>query len=773
MNQQHRPRLRHDLRVDVGRGGEVFLHSEQQVNLLNDPLYAQLLPRLTGHHTLAEIIEQLQAEIPVAYIHYGLKQLQQQGYLDNDESEPSVGGLSADLAIACHHLRIDPQMAAKRLQTTRVGIRALGSVAAVELATLVQAQGIQTVVIDASPATTMPELELEIVLCDDYLQPELETLNKTALEQGRPWLLTKPAGSRLWLGPLFVPPRTACWACLAQRLRGNRPVETYLGRQTDAVLPLIPPLTLNSASLQTALGIIATAVFKWIVQGQKHPAISDRLLTYDTLAPALQHHAVIRRPQCPCCGRPPTPAGSRQLPLILGHRRKRFTADGGHRTQSPETVFAQYQHQISPLTGVVRAIAKHPHSLDPWQHTYVAKHDFRSIFDDWRSLRANLGGRSGGKGRTAAQAKMSALGEAIERYSAVFQGDEPRRNETYLDLGDAAIHPNDCMNFSPQQYAAREQWNRGCEQPAQHIPVPFDPERQRDWTPVWSLTQAHYRYLPTAYCYFGSPKPAESDAEPDCWADTNGCAAGSTLEEAILQGFMELVERDAIALWWYNRLSKPAVDLASFNDPDFQALQERYATLQRELWVLDITSDLEIPSFVALSRCHNRPTEDILFGFGAHFDAQLAIGRALTELNQILPAVLPSHADGSSRYALGATALNRRWWQTATLANEPYLAPAADGSPQTAADYPKQWSDDLLDDIRLCQKRVENKGLELLVLDQTRPDVGLNVAKVIVPGLRHHWRRLGPGRLYTVPVAMGWCTAALEESALNPWPVPI
>ena len=57
--------------------------------------------------------------------------------------------------------------------------------------------------------------------------------------------------------------------------------------------------------------------------------------------------------------------------------------------------------------------------------------------------------------------------------------------------------------------------------------------------------------------------------------------------------------------------------------------------------------------------------------------------------------------------------------------------------------------------------------MEVLVLDQTRPDFGLPVVKVIVPGLRHFWRRLGPGRLYDVPVALGRLDAPLGESALN------
>jgi ribosomal protein S12 methylthiotransferase accessory factor len=58
--------------------------------------------------------------------------------------------------------------------------------------------------------------------------------------------------------------------------------------------------------------------------------------------------------------------------------------------------------------------------------------------------------------------------------------------------------------------------------------------------------------------------------------------------------------------------------------------------------------------------------------------------------------------------------------------------------------------------------------MEMLVLDQTRPDVGLPVVKVIVPGMRHFWTRYAPGRLYDVPVRMGLQTRPTAESDLNP-----
>ena len=61
--------------------------------------------------------------------------------------------------------------------------------------------------------------------------------------------------------------------------------------------------------------------------------------------------------------------------------------------------------------------------------------------------------------------------------------------------------------------------------------------------------------------------------------------------------------------------------------------------------------------------------------------------------------------------------------------------------------------------------------MELLVLDQTRSDIGLRVVKVIVPGMRHMWKRLGLGRLYDIPVKMGWLKESLTEDKLNPFPM--
>jgi ribosomal protein S12 methylthiotransferase accessory factor len=239
------------------------------------------------------------------------------------------------------------------------------------------------------------------------------------------------------------------------------------------------------------------------------------------------------------------------------------------------------------------------------------------------------------------------------------------------------------------------------------------------------------------------------------------------MQDAILQGFMELVERDATAIWWYNRLRVRAIDITAFGDPYFAHWTAQYAALNRRTWLLDITTDLGIPTVVAVSYRVDKPVQDILFALGSHFDVRIAIGRAMSEMNQFLTAVAHMPADGTGRY-LFDDPCQVEWWSTATLEAHPYLVPDGSIAPAGPADFVDRSTDDLAADVRVCQEIVERAGMEMLVLDQTRPDIGLPVARVVVPGMRHFWPRYAPGRLFDVPVRRGQLPAPTPESDLNP-----
>lgn len=719
------------LRVEVDPQGRVFLVGERERVLLRGALPGRVARLVDGQRTERQIIEALEPDAPAHAVYHALRQLEAEGHVAE-----VVAALSPESAAFWSSLGIDAARAASRLGSTPVSVVTTGGEDPGPVADALGAAGIR-----------QGEGALWIVAARDYLDGELAALDRRARAEGARWMLVKPGGATPWIGPILGFGGGPCWVCLAHRLRANRPVEAFLARAAgrDELSP--PPRAALPAGRQAALSMAAVALARRIAADEWLDP--PRLLAVDLARLRVDEHAVVRRPQCPACGDPYLLAARARRPVALASRPRRFSDDGGYRSETPEETFARHEHLISPLTGVVTTVGplvERDHPLRPVYRAayFVCPPPGAAIDDGHEFARPSLG-----KGRTAAQARAGALCEAIERHSAIFQGDEPIVRATRSELGDAAVPPPALLHFSAEQYRRRDELNRAARDSRREIPLPFDERVAIGWTPAWSLTGERLRYLPAACCYLHAPEPPEARF---CSLDPNGHAAGNCLEEAILQGFLELAERDAVGIWWYGRLRRPAVALDSFGVPYFAALEEHYRSLGFRLWVLDVTNDLGIPAFVAVGR--DREARRVRVGFGCHLEARLGVQRALTELNQLF--------DPADRSAAP-------WGEGP--ADAAFLHPDEEQPARRAGDYPAADSADIADDVRTCVERAARLGLETIVLDQTRPDVGLAAVKVVVPGLRHFWPRLGPGRLYDVPVRLGWLARPLAEAELNPVPL--
>ena len=615
--------------------------------------------------------------------------------------------------------------------------------------------------------------QLEVILVESYLDASLAEMNEAAVVQGRPFLLCKPVGSIVWIGPLVVPGKTACWACLSQRLKTTMPAEYLLRKAGYAFQPTMDARGGSPLAQKAALKQCVKDVARWFAGNTRD--LEGVLTTYDTITPSIERHIVTRWPQCPSCGDPDLlNTWYSSKPDLLVHpkgpdpkrlQQKRPLSDGGFRTVTPEETVQRHLHHISPITGVISHLHKASSSDNDLVQVYDGQYYITPPVEDIRILTKGLTQLSAGKGISEAQAKASAFCEAIERFSGAYRGDEIIIPSSYHDLQGRGIHPNRCMHFSEKQYAQREVLNKQNGTNSRYrIPLPLDEHREIAWTPLWSLTDGKSRYLPTAFCYTWCPDAGQAY----CVGDGNGNAAGNTQEEAMLQGFMELVERDAIGIWWFNRISRPGVDVDSFDSAYFDRLRACYSSLGREFWVLDVTADFNIPTFVSLSRRLKGQHDEITLGFGAHFDPTIALMRAVTEMNQQVPLIRQmNEARQAKGPAISLPADVSRWMSTVRLDAHDYLKPGAFPF-KTATDYPFETSNDLVDVIHDCIEQAREKGMEMLVLNQTRPEIGMPVVKVVVPGLRHYWTRTGPGRLYDVPVELGWLDQPKKEQELNP-----
>ena len=587
---------------------------------------------------------------------------------------------------------------------------------------------------------------------NDYLEARLSELNRQHLNDRTPWLLVQPSGIFPLVGPVFSPGKTACWACLSERMQRNREIKAFLDRKQAR--PVAASLLARDALGPGSIGLTAIEIAKAIATGFR-TELRDHLISLDLLGSTIVKHYVAARPQCPVCGKKELRNPRRKpVPIELHTGGKLLMTSGGYRTVSSRSTVARYRKHVSALTGVVSRLERIDADL-PMNTNYLATHNFSARPETVDELKAGLSGGSFGKGSTAEQGEASALMEAIERYSGIFQGDEIRAARRFTDFpaGDAIL-PNEILHYSEAQtrQALLQPMGQDGAPPA---PAAFDRSAELEWSPIWSLRDGRFKYLPTSLLYFFHRGPGAYRVH----ADSNGCAAGNTLEEAIVQGFLELVERDAYAIWWYNRLQRPEVDLGQFHDPYIRDLKTQLAETGRRLWMLDVTSDLGIPSFVVVAHWVENSQEFIEFGSGSHFDARIAALRAMTELSQFLSIGLmgardqtPSGHDGSLPFR---------------LQDHPYLTPG--GTAVVRPDFGENFGQfDTREQVTACVGLAKREGLDFLVLDQTRPDIEVPVVRVVVPGLRHFYRRFGPGRLYDVPVKLGWRDRPLLESELNP-----
>jgi oxazoline/thiazoline synthase len=721
----------------------VCLYSEDRKFFLHGELYCALASAIgEGAKSLQTLTRELKRDFPADKIQEALKRLLDRRFVI---AKPRSAATAAVAYWAS--LGLPSETAETNLQNCRVRIQTIDVEGAAELEAALRELGVRV----GNRAA-----DLTVTLVSDYLDARLAELNRQHLSDRTPWLLVQPAGIFPLVGPVFGggqdESKSACWACLSERMKRNREIKAFLDRgpaRRIAASPLARG-TLGGSGIHLA----AVEIAKAIATGFRTD-LRDHIVSLDLLGSSVVKHYVAARPQCPVCGRKELRDPARAAaPIELGAGSKLMMTSGGYRTVSSRATVARFRKHVSPLTGVVSRLERIDADL-PLNTNWHATHNFSAPAQSVHELRTGLSGGSFGKGSTAEQGEASALMEAIERYCGIFQGDEIRLTRRFADFapGDA-IPPNDVLLFSDAQ-------QRRDRAPASHpheatpMPAAFDPSAEIEWSPVWSLRDERFKYLPTSLVYFFYRGLAAYNHH----ADSNGCAAGNTLAEAIVQGFLELVERDAYAIWWYNQSQRRQVDLDQFDDSYIRDLRYQVAETGRRLWVLDVTSDLAIPSFVAITHWMDEGRENIEFGSGAHFDARIALLRALTELNQFLSIGLMGGGKGDKSSLDGTTPLR--------LQDHPFLTPS-DEPPIRPASVAKFGGLDTREQVNACVSLAKRAGLDFLVLDQTRPDVEVPVVRVIVPGLRHFYRRFAPGRLYDVPVKLGLRERPLSEDELNP-----
>lgn len=562
------------------------------------------------------------------------------------------------------------------------------------------------------------EPDVSIVIVDDLLDPRLRDLPSELFSEVHSWIPVAMKSHQILVGPVL---KTGWEGAdlhfeTLKGLAANREIEQWCLKRCR-FFPSAPQIVLPVIDHE-----LRQVVKTVIVQQLRHPHKSS-------IKEICRKYGNVKTHWIP---------GSRSGlgEAAFSKRNVIVSRAGGYRTCGVEETLDRINEYVSPLTGIVKSI-KRLNPGDKGLHIYGASFARPPKKDCLLSAR-EFEQYTLGKGVNSIQSKVSALSEAIERKNSIFKDSKGMVFGRPDEIPGKVIQPPGLKYYSANQYREFR-----LKPDDKHSVEPYDPGIPLHWAKVKCLCTGESTFVPASFCYSSTPFEDEKYIR----FNSNGCAAGNTVGEAIIQGFLELIERDAVAIWWYNRIQRPGFDLESFSDPISEEIKVSLEA-DWDYWLLDITTDFEIPCLVAVGmhRIHGH----FRFGFAAHFNVQIAAERALTELYQLV--------------VVGRQQAQNRFDQLGTV---PFLIPKK-GPASSAQSFPIPNFNTIDECIAACIDRSKACGFDTFYLDTTSEASPLHTVKVIQPGLCFFWPEFGNPRLYRMPYDMGWTADICTEKDLNP-----
>jgi len=376
---------------------------------------------------------------------------------------------------------------------------------------------------------------------------------------------------------------------------------------------------------------------------------------------------------------------------------------------------------------------------------------------------------------------MVGLCEAFERHAGLMPRSK-RSNvyDTYANLGSEALDPRELGLYASSYYANHP----GLVSFSENLPL--------QWVWGYSLTEQRPILVPEQFAYYGF----DAQRTPRIIHDnSNGCASGNCLEEAVFHGFLELIERDAFVIHWHARLVPPKLDIDTVSDPELYFLIQRLRRTGFDIYLLDTRLDIPVPSVTAVAIRRDRDLGTLSLAAGCSFDPESAIASALGEVASHHVGFKNRAARAEQRLRPGVKnfSLVQTMEDHNLLYGFPEATPLAEfllSSTKTlsVSDAYREWNQqltrgcDLRDDIAYCLRLLKQAGLrQAVVVDQSSPEemrFGLRTVRVIVPGLMPldfgfgRCRAASLARMYTVPVDLGRRTVPATPSDLYYVPHP-
>lgn len=330
---------------------------------------------------------------------------------------------------------------------------------------------------------------------------------------------------------------------------------------------------------------------------------------------------------------------------------------------------------------------------------------------------AQTGGVSvyAGKGATVEQARASAMMEGFERYSAEKQDIDQEKISisAYNEIkNDSVLNPRDLLlpkSFENQNIEMQKlEWIEAEEiisespilVPANAVFHPYIPNRE---------------IKPSAMAMFKG--------------NTNGLASGNVIEEAVLHGIFEVVERDAWSIFELTKRNKKQIDLDTIENETVSELVEKFTSQGIKIKLMDITADLKIPTIVASADDTVLKDAALLtLGVGTHLNPEIAAIRALSEVAQSRATQI----HGTREDTVRADFMRKAGYENMKRTNKDYFV--EEDEKINLSDIENKITGSIKKDIEVSIEEVQKAGLDKVIYyDLTREEIGVNVARVIIP----------------------------------------
>ena len=318
----------------------------------------------------------------------------------------------------------------------------------------------------------------------------------------------------------------------------------------------------------------------------------------------------------------------------------------------------------------------------------------------------------GGKGISKDHAKASAMMEGFERYSAERQSSDKTVNAHLSEIsthGDF-IDPKS-LNLS------KEIEKQGLD------------DLNLEWSISHDLISCNDYYIPTNAIFH--PYNAQDNTDRLFKSNTNGLASGNILEEAILHGMLEVIERDAWSIFELTHKNYAQIDLNSIESDLINDIIDKFESNGIKIKLMDFTADINIPTIAASA--DDTITKDaglLTLGIGTHLDPEVAILRALTEVAQSRATQI----NGAREDTVRADFAREAGYERMKRINKFYFK--QEENQISISDIKNKSTTSITEDIEIVKDELMANDIEkILYVDLTRPELDVNVVRVIIPGM--------------------------------------